>query len=65
MKTTNYNFALVLIIAFTGKQSYYNGQYMHVFVYTTIIHNKQIKGYKKLYMTDHTFIIGFCTYKSI
>ena len=29
------------------------------------IHNKQIKGYKKMYMTDHTFIIGFCTCKSI
>ena len=28
IKTTNNNFALVLIIAFTGKQSYYNGQYM-------------------------------------
>ena len=31
MKTTNNNFALVLIIAFTGKQSYYNGQYMYLF----------------------------------
>jgi hypothetical protein len=48
------NTALVLIIAFTGKWS------VHVFVYTTIIHNKQIKGY----MTDHIFIIGFCTCKS-
>jgi hypothetical protein len=38
IKTTNNNFALVLIIAFTGKQS------VHVFVYTTIRHNKQIKG---------------------
>ena len=28
---------------------------VHVFVYTTIIHNKQIKGY----MTDHTFIIWY------
>ena len=26
---------------------------------------KQIKGYKKMYMTVHTFIIGFCTCKSI
>jgi hypothetical protein len=26
-KTTNNNVALVLIIAFTGTQSYYNGQY--------------------------------------
>jgi hypothetical protein len=28
IKTTNNNFALVLIIAFTGKQSYCNDQYM-------------------------------------
>jgi hypothetical protein len=31
IKTINDNFALVLIIAFTGKQSYYNGQYMYLF----------------------------------
>jgi hypothetical protein len=31
MKTTNNNFALVLIIAVTGKQSYYKGQCMYLF----------------------------------
>jgi hypothetical protein len=40
--------------------------YMYLFTQrTTIMHNKQIKGYQKMYMTDHTFIIGFCTCKSI
>ena len=51
---------MVLIITFTGKQSYYNGQYMHLFT-----QQLYIKGYTKMYMTDHTFIIGFCTCKSI
>ena len=34
IKTTNNNFALVLIIAFTGKQSYYNGQYIYMYLFT-------------------------------
>ena len=53
-----------LIIAFTGKQSYYNGQYLYLFTQQLYIFI-QIKGYKKMYMTVHTFIIGFCTCKSI
>jgi hypothetical protein len=36
-----------------------------IIVLLKTIHNKQIKGYKKMYMTDHTFIFGFCTCKSV
>jgi hypothetical protein len=39
-KTTNNNFSLVLIIAFTGKQSYYNGQYMYLFTQQLYIINR-------------------------
>jgi hypothetical protein len=55
-----YNFALLLIFAFTGKQSYYNRQYMYLFTQQLYIINRS-KVTKKLYMTDHTFIIGFAT----
>jgi hypothetical protein len=40
IKTTNNNFALVLIITFTGKQSYYNGQYMYLFTQQLYIINR-------------------------
>jgi hypothetical protein len=40
---TNNNFALVLIIAFTGKQSYYNGQYMYLFTEQLYIINNTDK----------------------
>jgi hypothetical protein len=41
-KFTTYanNFALVLIIAFTGQQSYYNGQYMYLFTQQLYIINR-------------------------
>jgi hypothetical protein len=38
--TTNNSFALVLIIAFTGKQSYYNSQYMYLFTQQFYIINR-------------------------
>jgi hypothetical protein len=46
MRTLN-NFALVLINAFTGKQTYYNGQYMYLFTQQSILNN-----------TDKTLITG-------
>ena len=44
IKTTNNDFALVLIIAFTGKQSYYNGQYMYLFTQQLIYTSKVTKN---------------------
>ena len=43
MKTTNNNFALVLIIVVTGKQSYYKGQYMYLFTQHLYIINNTDK----------------------
>jgi hypothetical protein len=62
-KTTNNNVALVLIIAFTGTQSYYNGQYMYLFTQQLYIINKS-KVTKNVYDRLHLYN-WICTCKSI
>jgi hypothetical protein len=53
------NFALVLIIAFTGKQSYYNDQYMYLFTQQLYIINKTDKT---LIMCLLIFLFSICVF---
>jgi hypothetical protein len=53
-KIKHNNFALVLIIAFTGKQSYYNDQYMYLFTQQLYIINN----------TDKTLITCLLIFRS-